>query len=384
MDVIKKDSEKSLILNKNNIMIKAKYNLNTIETKLYLNILYNLQKYLINTKFDINGCDDVSISIDRLDFKDLVPGIQYLEPAKFIKLFGGLRSKNIYYKIKSKWEVFGFIEKASYNSKTDTVVIKMDRYIAEMLINYKEVGYTPLNLALMVGLEGMYSYRLYELIRLWSNTKEVINYSVEEIKEYLMLEEKKSYNKYNNFKTKVILPAVEELNKLKIFEIVIKENKVGKRVDSIDFYVKDLDTRKYFDKKELNSSKENIDNEKNGKFDTVEVLEYEKSINVQCEDIKTLKIENEKFYIPDREVFAKGTLRIFEKDFRHIDFRNRYMELAFEDSVTITLDKDDVDIIKAASYKFFKGTLENKIEYYKEEEKKDLKDKIETTMLWHE
>lgn len=379
MDIIKKDSDKYLILNKNNIMIKAKYNLNTIETKLYLNILYNLQKHLINTNFDINGDDDISISIDRIDFKDLVPGIQYLEPAKLIKLFGGLRSKNIYYKLKSKWEVFGFIEKASYDSKSDTVVIKMDRFIADMLINYKDSGYTPLNMALMFGLEGMYSYRLYELIRLWSNTKDVITYSVDELKEYFMLDDKVSYNKYNNFKTKVILPAIEELNELKIFEIQIEENKVGRRVDSIDFKVKDLDKRKYFDKnalKEVAASKENENNK------GLEVLSDEKCINTQEKEKETLKIENKEFYVADETVFTKGTLRSFKMDFANIDFKDTYMKRAFDDAVMIALDRDDVETIKATSYKFFKGTLENKIVEYEKEKETDIKHKEEMDMFW--
>lgn len=379
MDIIKKDSDKYLILNKNNIMIKAKYNLNTIETKLYLNILYNLQKHLINKNFDINGNDDISISIDRIDFKELVPGIQYLEPAKLIKLFGGLRSKNIYYKLKSKWEVFGFIEKASYDSKSDTVVIKMDRFIADMLINYKDSGYTPLNMALMFGLEGMYSYRLYELIRLWSNTKDVITYSVDELKEYFMLDDKVSYNKYNNFKTKVILPAIEELNELKIFEIQIEENKVGRRVDSIDFKVKDLDKRKYFDKSALKAVAASKENENNK---GLELLSDEKCINTQEKEKETLKIENKEFYVPDETVFTKGTLRSFKMDFTHIDFKDDYMKRAFDDAIMIALDRDDVETIKATSYKFFKGTLDNKILEYEKEKEEDTKHKQEMDLFW--
>ncbi|GAA0103244.1 hypothetical protein UT300012_39610 [Paraclostridium bifermentans] len=379
MDIIKKDSDKYLILNKNNIMIKAKYNLNTIETKLYLNILYNLQKHLINKNFDINGDDDISISIDRIDFKELVPGIQYLEPAKLIKLFGGLRSKNIYYKLKSKWEVFGFIEKASYDSKSDTVVIKMDRFIADMLINYKDSGYTPLNMALMFGLEGMYSYRLYELIRLWSNTKDVITYSVDELKEYFMLDDKASYNKYNNFKTKVILPAIEELNKLKIFEIQIEENKVGRRVDSIDFKVKDLDKRKYFDKNALKEVAAYKENENNKGLD---LLSDEKCINTQEKEKETLKIENKEFHVPDETVFTKGTLRSFKMDFANIDFKDTYMKRAFDDAVMIVFDRDDVETIKATSYKFFKGTLDNKIIEYDKEKETDIKHKEEMDMFW--
>ena len=99
-----------------------------------------------------------------------------------------------------------------------------------MLVNYKESGYTPLNLAMMFSLKGIYAYRMYELLRMWSNTKSIINYTVQELKEFLMLDNKKSYNTYANFKNKVILPAINELNDLNIEEADLeRKKKIRKR-----------------------------------------------------------------------------------------------------------------------------------------------------------
>ncbi len=58
------------------------------------------------------------------------------------------------------------------------------------------------------------------------------------------------------------------------------------------------------------------------------------------------------------------------------------MVRAFDDAVMITLDKDDVETIKATSYKFFKRTLDNKIHEYKLEEQKELDHKKEMDMFW--
>ncbi|MEN2259776.1 hypothetical protein AAIB48_20465 (plasmid) [Paraclostridium benzoelyticum] len=69
-------------------------------------------------------------------------------------------------------------------------------------------------------------------------------------------------------------------------------------------------------------------------------------------------------------------------DFENIDFKNDYMKKAFDDAVMITLDKDDVETIKAVSYKFFKGTLDNKILEYKKEYEEDLKHKEEMDLFW--
>lgn len=380
-----KNSNKPMILHKHNLMVKAKYNLTTLETKLYLNILYFLQFKLNDSSYELVELNNnvIVLNMSKLSFKELIPGNQYLEDAKFLRMFEGLRTKPIYYKIDKKWTLSGFIDRATINEEDPAMIkIELDKFTAKMLTEYKDNGYTPLNLALMFGLEGMYSYRLYELIRLWSNTKEVINYTVEELKEYLMLEDKKSYNTYSNFKNKVIKPAIDELNMLGLFNIEYKENKVGRKVDSIDFKVKDLDKRKYFDKKEINKVIEDVRLENKEDISTLKAAEIENSTNISFTEKETLKIENKDFYTPDETVFTKGTLRSFKKDFIDIDFKDTYMEKAFDDAVMITLDRDDIETIKATSYKFFKGTLENKIEEYKKEREADIKHQEEMKWNW--
>ncbi|MGL5439113.1 MAG: hypothetical protein ACRDA4_01840 [Filifactoraceae bacterium] len=58
------------------------------------------------------------------------------------------------------------------------------------------------------------------------------------------------------------------------------------------------------------------------------------------------------------------------------------MERAFDDAVMITLDRDDVESIKAGSYRFFKSTLDNKVMEYRLEEQEDLNHKKEMDMNW--
>lgn len=235
-------------------------------------------------------------------------------------------------------------------------------------------------------MNNYYAQRLYDLLRVWSETKKVINYEVEELKELLQIEEK--YNLYGDFKRRVIIPAIKELNNTGYFEIDFKENKVGRKVDSIDFIVKDLDKRKYFTKddtakkilskviEEVAVTSENII------IDDKEETIFKPSDSTLIENINALKGVEFEHFVPDETLFTKGTLRSFKKDFKDIDFKNEYMERAFDDAVMITLDRDDVDNIKATSYKFFKGTLENKIVEYKIEEKEDIKHKKEMDMHW--
>ena len=53
-----------------------------------------------------------------------------------------------------------------------------------------KIGYTPVNVQIWLSLNNSYSQRFYDLLRLWSGTKDIVNYKVEEIKELLMLDDK--------------------------------------------------------------------------------------------------------------------------------------------------------------------------------------------------
>lgn len=373
------------VLMKHNSLVKAKYNLTLVQNRVFELLLYKFQK----EKDGILSCE-----IHRNELRNLIGK----EKDKTIKgvsdLLESLRLKEILIaekikdKDKYKWHRFGLINGSTYDEDRDTFIVKATEEIYTLIQNYydKREGHTPINLIVKLGMNNYYAQRLYDLLRVWSGTKQVINYEVSELKDLLQIEEK--YNLYGDFKRRVILPAIKELNETGYFEIEIKENKVGRKVESIDFYVKDLDKRKYFSKEEIikeipsivledvaiTSSADDSDNKE-------EIILKEKlTINQESTQDETYKkIEH---FVPDETIFTKGTLRSFKKDFKDIDFKNEYMERAFDDAVMITLDRDDVETIKAASYKFFKGTLDNKIIEYKLEEKEDLDHKREMDTFW--
>lgn len=373
------------VLMKHNALVKAKYNLTLVQNRVFELLLYKFQK----EKDGILSCE-----VHRDEFRSLIGK----EKDKTIKgvsdLLESLRVKEILIaekikgKDKYKWHRFGLINGSIYDEDKDVFTVKATEEIYALIQNYydKREGHTPINLIVKLGMNNYYAQRLYDLLRVWSGTKKVINYEVEELKELLQIEEK--YNLYGDFKRRVIVPAIKELNNTGYFEIDFKENKVGRKVDSIDFIVKDLDKRKYFTKddtaKEILSKviEEVAVTSENIIIDDKEETIFKPSDSISIENINTRKGVEFEHFVPDETLFTKGTLRSFKKDFKDIDFKNEYMERAFDDAVMITLDRDDVEIIKASSYKFFKGTLENKIVEYKIEEKEDIKHKKEMDMHW--
>lgn len=357
---------KIMYLNKHNTMIRSKYNLNTSELRMYLFILYNLQKEVeVYKRFDNVKIyeETVSFSIPRDKFLDIVSDRQYIKMSKLESVFENLRQKPVYYEVekankKRDWEVFGFILKYAYTSDNDSYVFTIDRLIYDMVIKYKKFGYTPLNLALMFSLSGVYAYRLYELLRLWSNTKRTVNYTLDELREYFMLNKQKSYNSFSALNNKVIKPAVDELNELGLFEIEPHYVKVGRKVESIDFEITDLDSRVYFvldesskdDDSTNDDSKDKPDDENNDKTDEPD--------NQQDEDPKD-------FYVPNEAFFMPKSLEKLKNDFGHIDFSDKVMKSLLNDAVCITLErtkgKKPTSKITEKNYKYFHTTLTNKI-----------------------
>lgn len=375
--------ESNRILMKNNMLVKARYSLSLIENRVFLSMLYKLQK-----KSD----GVLTCSISHSEFKDIIKFKQKNTVKGVLEVLEDLRKKPIYFKEEKKnkkgnlWGAYGFINGYEYDDELGIFNIEASEKIHNLLKEYLKMGYTPVNVQIWLSLNNSYAQRFYDLLRLWSGTKDTINYKLDEIKELLMLEDK--YSKYNDFKRRVILPAIKELNETGYFEIDIKENKVGRKVDSIDFYIKDLDKRKYFTKDEIIKEIPGIELEEvaitydeNDCENKEEIIINDKVI-IEPKIISDTKENKIEIFIPDESIFTKGTLRRVKMDFKDIDFKNKYMEKAFEDAVMITLDKDDVETIKATSYKFFKGTLDNKIVEYKLEEKEDIDHKREMDMFW--
>lgn len=375
--------ESNRILMKNNMLVKARYSLSLIENRVFLSMLYKLQK-----KSD----GVLTCSISHSEFKDIIKFKQKNTVKGILEVLEDLRKKPIYFKEEKKnkkgnlWGAYGFINGYEYDDELGIFNIEASEKIHNLLKEYLKMGYTPVNVQIWLSLNNSYAQRFYDLLRLWSGTKDTINYKLDEIKELLMLEDK--YSKYNDFKRRVILPAIKELNETGYFEIDIKENKVGRKVDSIDFYIKDLDKRKYFTKDEIIKEIPGIELEEvaitsdENDFENKEEIILNDNVIIEPEIISDIKENKVEIFIPDESIFTKGTLRRVKMDFKDIDFKNKYMEKAFEDAVMITLDKDDVETIKATSYKFFKGTLDNKIVEYKLEEKEDIDHKREMDMFW--
>ena len=329
MEDVKNNIDDKKILMKNNQLIsKTRYNITTIENRIFQTVLYKLQR---------SSKDTYSCTISHDEFKSFIKNNNQSTIKSITTILTNLRKQSIYIKKYKKngeviWGQFGFINGFLYDEELNLFTIKASDEVYAMLKDYLGSGYTPVNLLLYLKLNNSYAQRLYELLRLWTNSKSVINYSVKELKELMMIEYK--YEKYADFKRRVLTSSVKELNSMGIFNVDIKENKVGRKVESIDFIVKDLDKRKYFEK---------------------DILEL---------DNKDFNVLNNKeaFYIPNKKLFTEKTLCLFEQDFKTYDFNDSKVKNKFYEAIGTTLEKDNVEKVYIKSYNYFKKVLTKKLE----------------------
>lgn len=353
---------KNDILMQPNNLIKSKYDFTSIENKMFHKILYNAQKqsnnkpiyHAVIKKEEFrefirrrNDYTDENIKSMLNLFQQSILEFDYIDKNGHLKTFGS-----------------GLINTYDFNHSTNEYEITMHEILYNHITDFISMqgkGYTALNMSLLFTFKGVYTQRLYTLMRLWSRqNKEVeVRYKLDEIRSYLKMKPE-FYPEYKHFKQNVIKRALKEINEKGNMKVDIKQEiRKGRKVDEIVFSVIDYEPRQYFTK--------------DSKLEECVETKEENTIDITY---------NNNLYLPDKEVFTKGTLRRFKIDFKNIDFRNEYMNRAFEDAVMITLDRDDVDKIKANSYNFFKGTLDNKIVEYKKEEEEDLKHKEEMDVYW--
>lgn len=362
------NSENPKILMKNNVLIQAKYSLTLVENRIFLLMMYKLQK-------ESEGVLSCQISHD--EFKSVIKHAKDKTIRNISNSLSNLRKKSIFFMEEKEngrgiiWGEYGFLNGFTYDEETKDFKIDASQKIYNLLNTYLQTGYTPANLAVLFSMKNYYAQRLYDLLRLWSGTKNIINYSISDLKMYLQLED--SYPEYGNFKRRVILPAIKELNETGYFEVDFKENKVGRKVESLDFIVKDLDRRKYF-------GKNIIETVGCSSYDVInQIIEVNGKENLNS--AKDVTLENS-IFIPDELILSKGAIRLFKNDFKEYNFKNKINSDAFEDAVAITVERDNIDIIEIKSYKYFKSTLINRIDHYKREFEENEKHKNEMSLYW--
>ena len=331
----------STVLMKHNDLVNAKYESKLVHNRVFVYLLYAFQKYTDEDRLVHEVSREELCKFVLKQNERTIKGLR--------TMLSDLRKKELFLINENDdgsidYITAGFIDKFSYNDKTDRFTITADAHVHRLLHRYLKDGYTPINLEIWMSLKNSYAQRFYDLLRSWSGSKRTINYSLDYIRKVMLLENK--YKVYADFKKRVLIPAIEELNNTGYFEIEFEEKRLGRTIDSIDFIVKDLDKRVYFDTKE---NKKIIE------------LESKEIVSIDTNDFNSKKSKIDEFYIPNKKLFTTKTLSDFKNNFKEYNFKDSAYKKILQEAIIATLEKDDAEKIYAKSYNYLKKTLENKL-----------------------
>jgi plasmid replication initiation protein len=96
--------------------------------------------------------------------------------------------------------------------------------------------YTSYKLENILQMKSKYSIRIYEMLKCAQWKKHSSIMPIEELK-YKMKITEKSYNKYTNFKARIIDKAQDELGKLTDLKFEYKELKKGRKIIALQFFI---------------------------------------------------------------------------------------------------------------------------------------------------
>ena len=222
------------------IITTAKYDFNVYEKRIVYRIVELLQEMLEGKTLDQKYSIEYSLFQDS---KITIPVSKFLNSEKdqnYVRIkeaFISLMKKIFEYQDNKEWETFSLIQNPKIvkgsDEKTTYVNFSLNPHIASALMDFSK-GYRKYELATAMKFESIYAMRFYEL---FSKQKKPINYSVDYLREILMLNDK--YKKQSDFVRKVIEVAKKELDEKSeyTFEYVLlpEERKKTTPISSIRF-----------------------------------------------------------------------------------------------------------------------------------------------------
>lgn len=218
-----------------NDLVDAKFlePLSVNEQKILLAVLSNIQP----SKEQVNTIEPFRIPIKELTsflgIKD--PNYTYFKSVvkKLMQKIIEIRQKD------GSWELFHWVSKSSYINSTGIAEIKISDELLPYLVNLDK-NFTKIELGVLLNFKRTYSFRLYQLIKKWSNLgKWAIE--IENLK-LLLGVPKGKLERYNHFKTRALQPSLIEINKYSAFDVSVDEHKTGRRITSLSFKIRNKST----------------------------------------------------------------------------------------------------------------------------------------------
>lgn len=219
---------KNYMVTQSNKLIEARHikPLSAREQKIVLTMVSMIQP-------DDEDFKEYSISIKEFSEMLGLKGHAKYEEIKDVALH--LQEKTIFIPDEDGFVTTNWVAGQRYKNGEGIIKLSFSPYLKPYLLQLKS-QFTSYKLSNILSLGSGYSIRLYELMKKWQHLGKWES-PVDVIRDKLGAVTK-SYSLYGNFKNKVLLPSIKELNEHTDLQISIKEIKKGRGVVGIEFTIK--------------------------------------------------------------------------------------------------------------------------------------------------
>lgn len=131
-----------------------------------------------------------------------------------------------------------WINKVWTNKRSGKARIRLDEDITPYLFDLQE-KFTSYGLYNILKMKSQYSIRLFEILKSyeWQKSK---TFDVDELKRLLMVEKNKSYENFAEFKRRVLIPALDEINEYTDLEVSMYNITKGRKIVKVKFDIVDV------------------------------------------------------------------------------------------------------------------------------------------------
>jgi plasmid replication initiation protein len=223
-------NHKNLTVCKDNKIVEAGYKLTLNEQRTVLACIAqvnSMEELLKTDEFELSAKDFAqlfSVS-DKNAYQALTEVAESLF-SRYVVLDNPYPDRPRIKRLKMRW-----ISSISYLPDEAKIILRFSQDILPFLSELK-VTFTKYRLEHIGKMTCVYAIRLYELLAQWQSVgkREV---EIDWLKKQFQLDE--NYDRMNNFKARVLDPAVKDINENSNFNVVWEQRKTGRRVTHLTF-----------------------------------------------------------------------------------------------------------------------------------------------------
>ena len=225
------------VVKSNHLIQKSRYGL-SIKEQRAIAYICSMIKPVIATPATYNAPYQLDYEFDIREYAKICglhldSGYLYNETKSLLR---GLKQKVMWLELPDGTEVtVGWLAKAWINKRSGIVKIRLDEDLVPYLFDLQE-KYTSYILLNILAMKSQYSIRIYEILRSHSYQK-VTKYEIDKLKKMLMVEDVKSYNRFPDFRRKVLGPAMAEINEYTDLTVSYEPITKGRKVIKIKFHI---------------------------------------------------------------------------------------------------------------------------------------------------